>query len=84
MTTGNGNNVVFYSNESYDALTAQAKDSADKTQRMSLMHQAEEILMQDMPLAPVYFTTDQYLLKSYIKGFFTSPQGIKYFMYVKS
>ena len=80
--TGGGNNDAQFNNEEYDSLIAQVKASSDRTERMSLMHQAEDILMEEMPVSPIYFYTDLYMIKPEVKGFYSSPLGYKYFMYV--
>lgn len=52
--TGNGNNNARYSNPEYDALLEAAKVDNDPVHRMETLRQAEEILMRDMPLMPIY------------------------------
>jgi oligopeptide transport system substrate-binding protein len=79
--TGGGNNDAQYSNKKYDDLIAKVKASSDRTERINLMHQAEAILAEDMPIIPLYFYTDLYLKSDKLQGFYTSPLGFKYFMY---
>lgn len=79
--TGGGNNDANYSNPEYDALIAQVKASSDRAERMKLMHQAEDLLMADMPVGPIYYYTDLYLKSPKLEGFYSSPLGYKYFMY---
>lgn len=78
-TTTSGNNVSGYSSAEYDKLIAQAKTEADSTKRMTLMHQAEDLLMTDMPIIPLYEYTNVVCLKSYVKGVHKSPLGMVYF-----
>ncbi|NMC57195.1 MAG: peptide ABC transporter substrate-binding protein [Eubacteriaceae bacterium] len=75
------NNVAAYSNTAYDSLIQQVKDSSKTSQRMSLMHQAEKILIDDAVIAPVYFYTQPYMLNSNIKGMYYSPMGYFFFTY---
>jgi oligopeptide transport system substrate-binding protein len=79
--TGGGNNDSQYSNAEYDSLIQQVKNSSDREERMTLMHQAEDILMEDMPIAPIYFYTDLYVMSDSLKGFYSNSLGFKYFMY---
>jgi oligopeptide transport system substrate-binding protein len=79
--TGGGNNDAQYSNPAYDELIAQVKTSSDRTERINLMHQAEDLLAQDVPIIPLYFYTDLFLKSDKLQGFYTSPLGYKYFMY---
>lgn len=81
--TGGGNNDAQYSNPYYDALIMQAKSTSDLAERMSLMHQAEDILMgQDVVHAAIYFYTDKYMAQG-IKGMYFTPLGYYFFGYCK-
>ena len=79
--TGGGNNDVNFSNEEYDKLIEKVKASSDREERITLMHQAEDILAEEMPIIPLYFYTDLYLKSDSLEGFYTSPLGFKFFMY---
>lgn len=79
--TGGGNNDANYSNPEYDALIEKVKASSDRAERISLMHQAEDLLAEDMPIIPIYFYTDLYLKSDKLQGFYTSPLGFKFFMH---
>lgn len=79
--TGGGNNDAQYSNPAYDELISKVKKSSDRAERISLMHQAEDILGQDVPIIPLYYYTDLYLKSDKLQGFYSSPLGYKYFMY---
>lgn len=81
-TTGNGNNIARYSNADYDELITRARDSEDRADRIGNMHLAEDALMADMAMIPLYFNTDPYMIDPGLAGFYTSPLGYKYFMYV--
>ena len=81
--TGGGNNDAQYSNPDYDALIMQAKSTSDLAERMSLMNQAEDILMgQDVVHAAIYFYTDKYMSQG-IKGMYFTPLGYYFFGYCK-
>ena len=67
--------------ETYDVLIGQIKTTADTEKRYKMMHMAEDLLMQTGCITPLYFYTDQYMLDSSVKGFFSNPLGYKYFMY---
>lgn len=77
--TGSGNNVVGYSNKQYDALIAAAKTETDTTKRFNEMHQAEDILMNDMPIIPLYEYNVVSAMKDYVKGVYRTPMDIVYF-----
>ena len=70
MMTDNGNNDVFYSNKDFDKLMAEAGDSADNEYRFEKMAEAEKILIDDMPIIPIYFYTQPYMQKPYVSGIY--------------
>ena len=80
--TGGGNNDAQYANPAYDELVKAAKDSSDQAERMSLMHQAEDILIgEDSVLAPIYFYTQPYMINPAIEGMYYTPLGYFFFGY---
>ncbi|MFZ7133665.1 MAG: peptide ABC transporter substrate-binding protein [Eubacteriales bacterium] len=76
-----GNNNSQWDNAEYDAIVKQIKSSSDSEERYQLMHDAEDILMEEAPCAPIYYYVDIYLLNTTLEGFYSSPLGYKYFMY---
>jgi oligopeptide transport system substrate-binding protein len=73
--TGGGNNGTGYSNKTYDALIAKAKETVDPVARMATLHDAEKILMADMPIIPIYFYTNPVLITKHVKNFYQSTLG---------
>lgn len=56
FVTGRGNNLTGWSNASYDQLLENACAEPDPKKRMSLMHDAEKILVEkEAPILPIYF-----------------------------
>ncbi|MGE5673831.1 MAG: peptide ABC transporter substrate-binding protein, partial [Mycobacterium leprae] len=68
FVTGGGNNETGWANKQYDALVKQAKSTADQKVRMQAMHDAEKILMDEMPIMPIYFYTRVRLISPKLKG----------------
>ncbi len=68
FVTNGGNNDPAYSNPKYDELIQKAKSSGDPKVRVPAMHEAEKILMNDMVIAPIYYYTNNWLIKPYVKG----------------
>lgn len=66
--TDGGNNDTGWGNERYDELVAKAKSTADNSIRYPAMKEAEQILMDEMPIMPIYFYTRPYVLKDNIKN----------------
>lgn len=79
--TGGGNNNAQWSNKEYDKIVSEIKSTTDSKERYAKMHEAEDILAKDMPIIPIYFYTDLYLISDKLEGMYTSPLGYKYFMY---
>ncbi len=75
FVTNNGNNFPGWSNSDYDQAVATAKESGDQKVRMQAMHAAEKILITEMPLMPIYFSVNNYVVKDYIKDLTLSPFG---------
>ncbi len=78
--TGGGNNDAQYENAEYDALITQAKTSSDPSVRMQAMHEAEDILLGESVVAPIYFYTQPYMVNDALKGWYYSPLGYFFFM----
>ena len=55
FVTGGGNNRTGWSNARYDQLLRDTGHAADEPARMELYQQMEELLMQELPIMPVYF-----------------------------
>jgi oligopeptide transport system substrate-binding protein len=62
MMTGNGNNNTGWSNKTYDELIIKAGQTTDAAQRRTLFQQAEKILLDEMPVLPLYFYTRNRLM----------------------
>lgn len=75
FVTNGGNNGTGWSNKAYDADIAKAKTTTDPVARMATLHDAEKILMTDMPIMPVYFYTNPVLITSHVKNFYQSTLG---------
>lgn len=77
--TGGGNNDAGYSNTEYDKLVAEAKSEADQDKRWEIMKQAEDVLMNDMPIIPLYYYTKVKGAKPEVKGVRVSTLGHVFF-----
>jgi oligopeptide transport system substrate-binding protein len=79
FVTDGGNNNTNWSNAQYDKLIDIAKKTANQKVRMKAMHDAEKILMDEMPIIPIYFYTKPYLMKDWVKGVRQSALGFNDF-----
>lgn len=69
FVTDGENNDAAYSNSQYDEYIKAAKAELDKAKRSALLHQAEQLLMDEMPIAPLFYRYSNYAVKSYVKNF---------------
>ncbi|HAH96841.1 MAG TPA: ABC transporter substrate-binding protein [Firmicutes bacterium] len=65
--TGGGNNDTNWGSPKYDELIKTVMNSGVQAERVKAMHAAEDILMKEMPIIPIYFYTRPYLMKPWVK-----------------
>jgi oligopeptide transport system substrate-binding protein len=61
-------NPTKWSSPEYRNLLDQAVITTDTNKRTAILRQAEEMLLDAMPIIPVYSQTCQFLLKNHVKG----------------
>ena len=69
LISGGGINDPGYSNLEYDSLVRQAAQEGDLARRADLLQQAEVVLIEDMPILPIYFYTTTRLVKPWVRGY---------------
>lgn len=74
FVTGNGNNKTGWSNARYDELIRLAAAEPDPARRMEMLREAETILLDEMPIIPMYFYVSKNLVHPSVKGFFNNVQ----------
>jgi oligopeptide transport system substrate-binding protein len=77
-----GNNETGWSNKDYDRLNDEADRAPDTARRYALLQKAEAILLDDAPIAPIFYGTRTYLLQPYVSGWDPSLLGIHRYQYV--
>lgn len=70
-----GMNATQWENEKYKHLLNQAISAVNAAERTKHLQQAETVLMEEMPIIPLYYITHSYLKKKYIKNVYLSPMG---------
>ena len=68
--TGGGNNRAGWSDKQYDKLIREASNADDSSKRYKLFREAENILMEQAPIIPLYYYTSLFLKKSEVKGWY--------------
>lgn len=66
--TDGGNNETGWSNAEYDRLIAEASRETDPERRLEIFQHAEAILLDEMPIIPIYFYTHVALRRPEVKG----------------
>jgi len=64
----NGNNHTNWSNPRYDALIEKAATEEDSAERYEIFQQAEAILLEEMPVIPIYFYVTSRLIHPSVEG----------------
>ena len=63
-----------YKNEKVDDLILEARTELDQNRRFLLYNQAEQIVVDEAPIFPLWFDTDGYaLVKPWVKGYSFTP-----------
>lgn len=69
-TSSSGNNQTGFSNLEYDRLIDQAARSFDPDERMDFFQQAEEVLLDELPVLPIYYYVSSKLLRESVQGWY--------------
>ena len=82
--TDSKQNHTSYSNPELDAILEQARTEPDVERRVQLYHQAENLIVQDAPLLPLWYTGEQYvLIKDHIEDYRLTPMTIPKLRHVR-
>ena len=68
--------VTGYSSDEYDKLLTKALNEKDATKRAEILKQAEKLLLEDAPIAPVYFMQSGAIVNENLKKVTTNYAGI--------
>ena len=70
-------NSFAYSNESVDALLEEAAVEQDLARRIQLYQQAEQMILDDWVMVPLWHNREYSLVQSYVKGYEVTPIGVQ-------
>lgn len=76
-----GNNHPNWENPAFKELIDKSYQEPDLAKRKEILLQAETILMEEMPLAPINFRGSPYIKNDKVKNFIIFPLGGAYFKY---
>ncbi len=78
-----GNNNTGWDNPAYDALMNRAVAISDEAERYALYQQAETILLEHAPIAPIYHGTQAYLMRPEVQGWPPALLGFHRYQFVR-
>ena len=76
FVTNGENNCTGFGNAQYDKLIADAATEPDKQKRMEILESAERMLMDEMPIIPVYFYVSRNVVRPHVRGFYNNLQDM--------
>lgn len=82
FVTDGGNNKTGWSNKEYDRLIEKAAATANQSKRYEFFQQAEKVLCDEAPIAPVYTYTKVFLISPKVKNWYPTIQDHHPFQYV--
>jgi oligopeptide transport system substrate-binding protein len=74
FAAGGENNRTGWSDARYDELLSLAARAPEPEQRMALLAEAEALLLEELPILPIYGYVSQNLVNPYLGGFFANVQ----------
>lgn len=66
--TNGGNNHTGWGSDEYDSLIQKAAGSTREQERFKLYDKAEQILLRELPVIPIYWYIQNYLIDPSVKG----------------
>lgn len=67
-TSNNSNNFTNWSSKEYDELIEKSTYELDPNKRVEWLQQAEQVLMEDLPIIPILFSADTALVSPKVTG----------------
>jgi ABC-type oligopeptide transport system substrate-binding subunit len=78
QTSTKQQNYSRFSNPEYDRLMDEASLTGDARKRAALLEQAEGILLEELPVIPIYFNVSKNLVSTKVKGWQDNPLDYEY------
>lgn len=73
------NNDSAWQNAEYDKLLKQALTETDPQKRLDLLSQAEQILVTEVPIIPLFHYVNKYVMRDNVKGIPLNPRNMVIF-----
>lgn len=81
MTNG-GNNNTGWSNKEYDKLITEAGQQTNAKKRLAIFQKAEDILLTELPVLPIYIYKRNYLKSTLVQGWYPNIEDVHPLKYV--
>jgi oligopeptide transport system substrate-binding protein len=78
QTSTRDRNYARFSNPDYDRLMDAASVTGNESKRAQLLGQAEQVLLREMPVSPIYFDVAKNLVGTRVKGWEDNLLNITY------
>lgn len=79
LTSTHSGNIAKFNSTGYDKLLKMASEETDAAKRNADYVQAEQIIAEQAPIAPIYQYTNGRLIKPWVKGYpITNPEDVAY------
>lgn len=82
FTTTNPNNLTHWHSDRYDDLLLASSAPENRQKRRELLSRAENLLLQDLPILPLYFETNLHLVSPDIEGWVDNPLDYHLYQYL--
>jgi oligopeptide transport system substrate-binding protein len=83
MRKDNGNNDSGFYHPEYEALMEQAADTQNRQERLRILAQAENLLLQhEMPILPLFYRVDTLAFRPNVKGLYTNARDTHPLKYI--
>jgi oligopeptide transport system substrate-binding protein len=76
FVSGGENNCTGFANPKYDKLIADAAKEPDKVKRIEILQSAERLLMDEMPIIPIYYYVSRNVVRPRVRGFYNNLQDL--------
>jgi oligopeptide transport system substrate-binding protein len=81
--SGGGNNYTGWSNSDYDALLFAAERTPDAVSRQKKLREAESLLLDAVPVIPIYYYTHVFLKQPSVQGWYPNLLDHHPYKYVR-
>lgn len=78
LSQGNNQNDPAYNSGLFNKLMEQGRVEAQPERRLVLLRKAEQVLLDDYPIIPIYFSRGRRMVKPYVGGAKMTPMNRTY------